>query len=99
MQICQSTDINQKSNVCLKTPSLSAIETYGVKKFLLIEIFAKYLNFHLSISIICDNPCLHDQGKKGLITLGIKLLKSSNKMTQDFLFNSHSVRDNCLFWT
>ena len=84
MQICQSTDINQKLNACLKTPSLSARETYGVKKFLSIEIFAKYLNYQLSISIICDNLCLHDQGRKGLITLGIKLLKSSNKNDSGF---------------
>lgn len=41
-----------------------------------MEICAKYLNYHLTISIECENFYLLDQDKKCLITQSIKPLKS-----------------------
>lgn len=46
------------------------------QEFLWMEICAKYLNYHLTISIKCENFYLLDQDKKCLITQSIKPLKS-----------------------
>lgn len=76
MHICQSSDINQKLNAGLKNSFIGCLLYCIEQEFLWMEICAKYLNYHLTISIKCENFYLLDQDKKCLITQRIKPLKS-----------------------
>lgn len=95
MHICQSSDINQILNACLKKQFhwlLTVLYRTGMPlDGNLCKIFKLSLNF---ISIECENFYLLDQDKKCLITQSIKPLKSFISDSGFFLYR---VPFNCLF--